>query len=174
MPHDPLLEFHMKQKRVTKIMLEDLCNLQHETLKKRDAYAKVLCNKINELTDDYAELEKAAKKLTKNYLINYKDCTKIWKLNRDLALQNAEFLRDRNDVIRKYNFLVQCSKFIPKDELAAWNKKLPENPQYETEEFKADVLESGKVRYEVKLKPLTLPSGKKIKLATTKKEEDVS
>ena len=54
-------------------MLEDLCNLQHETLKKRDAYAKVLCNKINELTDDYAELEKAAKKLTKNYLINYKD-----------------------------------------------------------------------------------------------------
>ena len=43
-----------------------------------------------------------------------------------------------------------------------------------TEEFKADVLESGKVRYEVKLKPLTLPSGKKIKLATTKKEEDVS
>ena len=49
-------------------MLEDLCNLQHETLKKRDAYAKVLCNKINELTDDYAELEKAAKKLTKNYL----------------------------------------------------------------------------------------------------------
>ena len=49
-----------------------------------------------------------------------------------------------------------------------------QQPQYETEEFKADVLESGKVRYEVKLKPLTLPSGKKIKLATTKKEEDVS
>ena len=49
----------MKKKQVTKIMLEDLCNLQHETLKKRDAYAKVLCNKINELTDDYAELEKA-------------------------------------------------------------------------------------------------------------------
>ena len=33
------------------------------------------------------------------------------------------------------------------------------------EDFKADVLESGKVRYKIKLKDLTLKSGKKIKIA---------
>ena len=42
-----------------------------------------------------------------------------------------------------------------------WSKKLPENNKYKLEEFKADVLESGKVRYKIKLKDLTLKSGKK-------------
>ena len=80
--------------------------------------------------------------------------------------KNQQFLKERNDVIRKYNFLVQAKKEVEAAELAGWNRKLPENKHYKFEEFKADVLESGKVRYVVKMKRHTLPSGKKIKLAT--------
>ena len=165
----------VKRAVVTKQMLEDLCNRQHERLVEQDAAINQLTTKHNKTEQDLLSLEHAAKKLSKRFIKNYKYCVKLTKYNRDLGIQNNEFLRDRNDVIRKYNFLVQSSQFISREELAEWNRKLPENKNFNgsATELKADLLESGKVRYRVQLKTRRLPSGKTIKLATqTEKEKD--
>ena len=117
------------------------------------------------LGEDYNELEETSIKLSKRFIGFYNEYLKVHELNRELGKQNQEFLRDRNDVIRKYNFLVELKKEVDEAERKGWSKKLPENNKYKLEEFKADVLESGKVRYKIKMKDLTLKSGKKIKIA---------
>ena len=59
------------------------------------------------------------------------------------------------------NFAGDNKRFITID-----YEKDKSKPPSKFEEFKADVLESGKIRYTVKMKNIKLPSGKKIKLAT--------
>ena len=122
--------------------------------------------RAEELETDLNKYDELGCAMSKRFVDVYKNNLELWKLNQELGEQNQQFLKERNDVIRKYNFLVQAKKEVEAAELAGWNRKLPENKHYKFEEFKADVLESGKVRYVVKMKRHTLPSGKKIKLAT--------
>ena len=166
-------------KRVTKAMLEDLAVKQHKNLVERDKFLKKLIKDLEletkekekwkkayvVLGEDYNELEENCIKLSKRFIDFYNDYLKVYELNRELRIQNQKFLADRNDVIRKYNFFIECKKEVDEAERKGWTRKLPENNKYKMEDFKADVLESGKVRYKIKLKDLTLKSGKKIKIA---------
>ena len=122
--------------------------------------------RAEELEADLNKYDELGCAMSKRFMDVYKNNLELWKLNQELGEQNQQFLKDRNDTIRKYNFLVEAKKEVEAAELAGWNKKLPENKNYKFEEFKADVLESGKIRYTVKMKNIKLPSGKKIKLAT--------
>ena len=160
-------------------MLEDLAVKQHKNLVERDKFLKKLIKDLEletkekekwkkayvVLGEDYNELEENCIKLSKRFIDFYNDYLKVYELNRELGIQNQKFLADRNDVIRKYNFFIECKKEVDEAERKGWTRKLPENNKYKMEDFKADVLESGKVRYKIKLKDLTLKSGKKIKIA---------
>lgn len=167
------------RKTVTKAMLEDLAVRQQKELVERDKFLKKLIADLKleteekekwkkayvVLGEDYNELEEISIELSKRFIGFYNDYLKVYELNRKLGIQNQEFLTDRNDVIRKYNFFIECKKVVDEAERKGWTKKLPEYNKYKMEDFKAEVLESGKVRYKIKLKDLTLKSGKKIKIA---------
>ena len=145
--------------------MQELVTKQRQQLKQRDDEIERWKKAYVMLGEDYNELEEVSIELSKRFIGFYNEYLKVHELNRELGKQNQEFLRDRNDVIRKYNFLVELKKEVDEAERKGWSKKLPENNKYKLEEFKADVLESGKVRYKIKLKDLTLKSGKKIKIA---------
>jgi|TARA_X000001382_G_scaffold27696_1_gene17754 hypothetical protein len=155
-----------KTKYVTRDMLTKLCKRLFARCKLLDKIGLSWQHKAEELEKDLDKYDELGCNMSKRFMDVYKNNLELWKLNQELGEQNQQFLKERNDVIRKYNFLVQAKKEVEAAELAGWNRKLPENKHYKFEEFKADVLESGKVRYVVKMKRHTLPSGKKIKLAT--------
>ena len=155
-----------KTKYVTRDMLTKLCKRLFARCKLLDKIGLSWQHKAEELERDLDKYDELGCAMSKRFMYVYKNNLELWKLNQELGEQNQQFLKDRNDTIRKYNFLVEAKKEVEAAELAGWNKKLPENRNYKFEEFKADVLESGKIRYTVKMKNIKLPSGKKIKLAT--------
>ena len=50
--------------------------------------------------------------MSKRFVDVYKNNLELWKLNQELGEQNQQFLKDRNDTIRKYNFLVEAKKEV--------------------------------------------------------------
>ena len=95
---------------------------------------------------------------------------KLYTSNVELGKQNEDFLKERNDVIRKYNLYIQFQKMIPEEELKAWTQKLPENSKNKFHfnakdyEMTSEVLESGKVKYVISKIKKELPSGKEVEL----------
>ena len=101
-----------KTKYVTRDMLTKLCKRLFARCKLLDKIGLSWQHKAEELERDLDKYDELGCAMSKRFMYVYKNNLELWKLNQELGEQNQQFLKERNDVIRKYNFLVQAKKEV--------------------------------------------------------------